>query len=459
MLRRATGACHNAATVSQLPDRRSLFDPPLSDGDRRALRLLLYLALIAVGFVVISFLATIAVYFSDTVAIFFLAWLLAFLLDPFASWLVRASPAGALPRGVAVLLVYALIAILLVVVAVVIADSLAGSITQFVQAAPRLRQDLPTVLAPIQTLVDAVGLGQFKLAAGAIGILDSFNQGSFELLGPIQQIAAFGVNAFGTFSIILFLSVYMAADGNRLRLGFHRLFPARFEANLAVFENSVARSFGGFVRGQVILGVSYGAIAFVTCVVLGLPYLPLVVGVVTVLHMVPFFGPFVSWTPPVIVAALFAPAALVPAILIMGISMLLLMNLVQPRIMGDAVGLHPIVVLGSVLVGGKIAGVLGAIFSVPIAAVLAAIVVQWRHRAVEAPATPQEMAAAAAAAEASAVAVASAAAAARGAGTGRGAKSDAPARPEAAVRRAASGSAAAVRRRIARGTAPGRGAS
>jgi predicted PurR-regulated permease PerM len=316
---------------------------------------------------------------------------------------------------VAVLVVYTLIAVLLVVVAVVIADSLAGSITQFVESAPRLRQDLPTVLAPIQTVLDNIGLGQFKLAAGAVGILDSFNQGSFEILRPIQQIAAFGVNAFGTFSLILFLSIYMAADGNRLRLAFHRLFPARYEPNLALFENSVARSFGGFVRGQVILGVAYGAIALVTCVVLGLPYLPLVVGVVTVLHMIPFFGPFVSWTPPVIVAALFAPAALLPALLIMGISMVLLMNLVQPRIMGDAVGLHPVVVLGSVLVGGKIAGVLGAIFSVPIAAVLAAIVIQWRHRAVDAPATPQQMAAAARAAEASAVAAATAAAAARNA--------------------------------------------
>src|SRR5437868_13320346 len=123
--------------MSEPESRRSFTVPPISDGDRRALRVLLYLALVAVGFVVLSFLATITLYFSDIVAIFFLAWLLAFLIDPFASWLVRASPAGSLPRGVAVLLVYFLIAIAIVVVAVVIADSLASSITQFVDAAPR----------------------------------------------------------------------------------------------------------------------------------------------------------------------------------------------------------------------------------------------------------------------------------------------------------------------------------
>ena len=408
--------------MSESQSRQSFTPPALSDGDRRALRALLYLALTAVAFVVLSFVATIAAYFSDVVAIFFLAWLLAFLIDPLASWLVRASPAGALPRGAAVLLVYFLIAVLLVVVAVVIADSLASSITQFVQTAPRLRQNLPALLAPTQNILDAIGLGQFKLAQGAIGILDSFNQGTFEILRPIQQVAAFSVTSFGTFSLIVFLSIYMAADGDRLRLGMHRLFPARFEANLAVFENSVAQSFGGFVRGQVILGVTYGAIAFLVCLALGLPYLPLVVGIVTVIHMIPFFGPFVSWTPPVIVAALFAPAALLPAVVVMGVAMILLMNLVQPRIMGDAVGLHPVAVLGSVLVGAKLAGVLGAIFAVPVAAVIAAIVFQRRHRAVEAPATREQMAEAARAAGASAMAVAHGGEAARnGAGADAGA--------------------------------------
>jgi len=394
--------------MSEPESRRSFLESPLSDGDRRALRLLLYLALAAVALVVLSFVTTIAAYFSDIVAIFFLAWLLAFLIDPLATWVERAPPAGALPRGVAVLVVFLVIATVLVVVAVVIADSLAASITQFVDAAPRLRDDLPRVLLPAQGVLDAVGLGQFRLAQGAVGILDSFNKGTFEILQPIQQIAEFGVNAFGTFTLIVFLSIYMAADRDRLRLGFHRLFPARFEASLAVFENSVARSFGGFVRGQVILAVAYGAIAFVTCALLGLPYLPLVVGIVTIVHLIPFFGPFVSWAPPVIVAALFAPAALAPAVVIMGVSMVLLMNLVQPRVMGDAVGLHPVVVLGSVLVGAKLAGILGAVFAVPVAAVFAAIVIQWRHRSVDAPATPQQMAAAARAAESAAVAVAAA---------------------------------------------------
>ena len=56
------------------------------------------------------------------------------------------------------------------------------------------------------------------------------------------------------------------------------------------------------------------------------------------------------------------------------------MNVLQPRIMQGAVGIHPIVVLGSVLIGGRIAGIPGAIFGIPIAAVVSAFFFQFLHR-------------------------------------------------------------------------------
>ncbi|HSK51751.1 MAG TPA: AI-2E family transporter, partial [Clostridia bacterium] len=91
-----------------------------------------------------------------------------------------------------------------------------------------------------------------------------------------------------------------------------------------------------------------------------------------VLHAIPFFGPFVSWVPPVLVALVFNPDALPLTAVIMGIGWFVSMNILQPRIMQGAVGIHPIVVLGSVLVGSKVAGVAGAIFGIPVAAVVSA---------------------------------------------------------------------------------------
>ena len=96
---------------------------------------------------------------------------------------------------------------------------------------------------------------------------------------------------------------------------------------------------------------------------------------------IPFFGPFVAWAPPVVVALFFVPEALLPAlILLMGIGWFVVMNILQPRLMQGAVGIHPIVVLGSVLIGLRIAGIPGAIFGIPIAAVLSAFFFQLLER-------------------------------------------------------------------------------
>jgi hypothetical protein len=104
---------------------------------------------------------------------------------------------------------------------------------------------------------------------------------------------------------------------------------------------------------------------------LGLPYMPVTAASSGILQAIPFFGPFISWVPPVLVAVFFKPEAVLPVLAIMVIGWFVLMNIIQPRLMAQAVGLHPVVVLGSVMVGSKLAGIPGAIFAIPVAAVMA----------------------------------------------------------------------------------------
>ena len=72
-----------------------------------------------------------------------------------------------------------------------------------------------------------------------------------------------------------------------------------------------------------------------------------------------------------LVAIFFKPDAALPVLIIMVVGWFVLMNIIQPRLMSEAVGLHPVVVLGSVMIGSKIAGIPGAIFAIPVAAVIA----------------------------------------------------------------------------------------
>jgi predicted PurR-regulated permease PerM len=180
-------------------------------------------------------------------------------------------------------------------------------------------------------------------------------------------------------SLIIFMSIDMALDSERIRRGIRSLVPARYHPQLDVVDAAVSRAFGGFVRGQVVLGLIYGGVALVACLVLDLPYVPLIAITVAVLQMIPNFGPYVSWLPPVIDALVYRPDDTLPALVIMIIGMLVLANVLQPRIIGEAVGLNPLAVLVVVLIGAKVAGVLGAVFAVPVAAAAVTIVQRlWR---------------------------------------------------------------------------------
>jgi predicted PurR-regulated permease PerM len=342
----------------------------VNDRQRRWLTAALVLGTLVLAIVLISLVGSIFFAFGDIVLVFFLAWLLAFILSPLVRGLTKMLPF--LPRVGAVVLVYAALVGVIVLAVVLVAGALAQSIRDFVVNVPTLRQDLPSLLKPWQERLDGIGLSQVDLAGQARIFLDNLQSYAVQLAGPLQQLAVASLGAMGNLLIVLILSLYMVVDSEAILSFLFRVVPPAYKEEARLLESSVARSFGGFLRGQAILGVVYAAVAAVTSALLGIPYLAVTTALAGALMAIPFFGPFVAWAPPVVVALLALPDATVPSLILMGVGWLLVMNILQPRLMQEAVGIHPIVVLGSVLIGSKIAGVTGAIFGIPIAAVISA---------------------------------------------------------------------------------------
>jgi len=307
--------------------------------------------------------------FGDIVLIFFLAWLIAFIVSPFASALKRLV--RPLPQAASVLLVYIVAIGALLLAIFVVAANLASSISQFVQSIPQIEQNLGQYLAPWQERLNGLGLS-VNLVALVHSALDNLQTGAVDLVGPIQQVAVASISVIGTVLIISILSIYIAIDRKRILAFLFRLTPSAYRTEAELLRVSVNRSFGGFLRGQVIMGAVYGVITVAVSVVFGLKLVPITATAAGALMAIPFFGPFVAWLPPVLDALIFTPDLLLPVAILIGIGWFVVMNVLQPRLMAGAVGLHPIVVLGSVLVGGKIAGVAGAIFGIPIAAIVTA---------------------------------------------------------------------------------------
>jgi predicted PurR-regulated permease PerM len=343
----------------------------LTPRERRWFDAILVLGAITLFFIVLGFIGLIFTIFGDLIMVFFLAWLFAFMLGPVIN---RVTAIPFMSRTGAIFIVYFILFGSLVFLSIVVAAAVVNSIGDFITNLPTLRANLPSILAPWQARLDAVGVTGVDLTAQSTVILDNLGQYAAQLAAPLQQIAVASIGAIGNLLLVVVFSLYMVADRDRLVAFGFWLVPAGYKAEAKILEEAVSRSFGGFIRGQVITGLAFGAICLAASLVFGLDYLPVTTFTAGLLMMIPFFGPFVAWVPPVLAAILLKPDALVGTAIIVGIGWVLVMNALQPRIMATSLRIHPIVVLGSVLVGIKIAGIPGAIFGIPIAAVLSALI-------------------------------------------------------------------------------------
>jgi predicted PurR-regulated permease PerM len=344
---------------------------PLPGRQARLVDLLLALAAIALAIVVVGLLGQIFFDFGDVILTFFLAWLIAFILSPVVRGMIRHVPG--LPRVVAVAMVYVVLIGVTLSLTVFVAQTLVVSISEFVASVPRLVADLPTILQPVQDRLQAFGFGQVDVVVAARQVLGYLSESAAALVGPLQSFAVASLGAVGTLLIVVMLSVYMVIDQDAIQAFISRLVPVGQREDFGHLEQAVSRSFGGFLRGQALIGVLYGTVALAASAILGLDFPAVTTAASGILMAIPFFGPFVSWMPPVIVAVFTSPGLILPTVAIMGLGWFVVMNILQPRLMSGAVGLHPIVVLGSVIIGSKVGGVAGAIFGIPIAAVAASL--------------------------------------------------------------------------------------
>jgi hypothetical protein len=170
--------------------------------------------------------------------------------------------------------------------------------------------------------------------------------------------------------LVIILSLYMLADSAGILAKFERVVPSRFASEFEIFQRNVAAAFGGFLRAQVILAAVQTLLTIAVVVLVGLPYGFVITALSAIAMLIPFFGPPLALIPPILATAIFSSEWLLlvaPPLLII---QTVLVNYLQPRLMREALGMHPILVLVGLLVGAQVAGLWGALFGIPILAVL-----------------------------------------------------------------------------------------
>jgi predicted PurR-regulated permease PerM len=303
--------------------------------------------------------------FSQILLILFLAWLLAFVMSP----VVRFFEGQHISRGVAVGIAYLFALVLLGFALFTTGAAITQQLAQATDRFPETAAKIESTLAGYQST-----LGLDRLNIDLVALFHSAQDQVGNLAGAIfsqaQEIAGATLATLGSLFLILILSLYMVIDSKRILAKLNRGVPRRYSDEMQILESSVARAFGGFLRAQLVLAVIQAVLVAVVGSIFGIPYLFLV-GTLSALAMViPFFGPPLALIPPIVAAWIYTPDTfLFSTIILVGVQTVLV-NWLQPKLMQGALGIHPILVLVGLLVGAQVAGVWGALFAIPVIAVL-----------------------------------------------------------------------------------------
>lgn len=330
--------------------------------------------LVALGLVLLAFFVR---QVGGVLLTFLMAGILAYILNP----LVRRLDALRVPRPISVIGLFltlgtmVTIALLaLIIPAVRQAQSLVMMLLNnpetLINTANQLldrARELPYVGERISTL-DASTITQFaqQNAPSPQAVLNT----SLGVIGGVFGVVGTVFNLF----LMVIVAIYLLIDRERITGAALGAIPETVRDQtvelLATVEGAVMK----FVRGQLILigimGVVGWAIAFFT----GTPY-ALLIGIwVGLMELIPVLGAFLGAIPAVVIALVESPVqALIVAVLFL-IAQQLEGNILVPKVMGESVGVHPLWVLFAVLAGTALYGIVGAIFALPVVAIIAAAI-------------------------------------------------------------------------------------
>ena len=306
-------------------------------------------------------------YFKVLVVSVAVAVLLAVLLAPVVRWLHRVAR---LPHGLA-----AAVAVLGLVAFVVGLVTLAGS--SIVNGFGELRRQ---ALAGFEELVDWLSDGPLGLSAVQLddyvqGLSDWVSTNSEALVtGALSVTTTVGHVAAGAL-ITLFCTLFFLHDGRHIWAWLVGLLPRRSRERVHQAGRRGLVTLGGYTRTQILVALVDAVGIGIGAAILGVPLALPLATLVFVGSFIPIIGALVTGTVAILVA-LVAQGPVV-ALIMLGVVLLIQQiegHVLQPLLMGHAVSLHPVAVLLAVAAGSFAAGIVGALFAVPLVAVLNTVI-------------------------------------------------------------------------------------
>ncbi len=336
--------------------------PDARDQDRRRPKQLIVFGIaVAVG---ILLLLWVLFLIRSTLVTVYISALFAMGISPLVRMIERqtAIPIGTrLPRWSAILLIYAAIIGALVGIGMAVVPPLMEQAEELWRSLPEKLEQGQQFLLRIGLLTEPISLSDAVQQAPKAGAGDI----AATIFGYIRNVVG---GLFG-FVAILLLTFYMLVESREIFSFFVRMFPRKERGRVAGISNTVTQKVSAWLGGQLLLSLVIGGTSAIGLWAMGVPYFYVLALISAIGEMIPMVGPILAAIPAILVAATVSPGLAIGVAVFFLIQQQLENTILVPKIMGRQVGLSAVTVIIALGIGSQLLGVIGAILSVPTAAI------------------------------------------------------------------------------------------
>ena len=346
---------------------------------------IIFVIFISIGFyMILQEFESVKIFFSGVYNVILpVLWgiVLAYLINPLSELLKRTIlnriKNVKFSHALSVVFAFLIILATLVLLFLMIIPKLVESAKVLVDNASYYFDSFRETLATLNNKIPFIEIDVEKIIGSSSEIFDKVSNW---LMANVQHILDASLKFGGTLTDIflsLMVSVYVLLDKENLfkttKRFFHAMLKSKTESKFFMILNRSNKIFISFIVSNLLDALLVGVVNFMFMVLFDMPYPLLVSVIVGVFNFIPTFGPFIGAVPAFLIIVIVEPMTAVWFALWTLCLQLIDGNVVKPLLFGDTTGLRPVWVLISILIGGRLFGIIGMIVGVPLCAIISTI--------------------------------------------------------------------------------------
>jgi len=320
-------------------------------------QILITLAIIFISFFILEYVFAI-------LAPFIISLILASLIEPLV---IKITTSEKIPLGRTLAVILSLILVLAIFTGILILGSsrIYFELNRVLQQLPdyeTLTQQFMIPEASWQEILENFNVSPAIISAIEENLQTIFNAGRALLM----QGANFALNALGNLPLALMIflfsivaTFFISRDKDKINAAIIKLFPPDWEDKVRSIQSELANSAIGYIRALLILITISGIITFIGLMILGSEYALTLGAVAAVLDLIPIIGPALIFYPWMVVSLLMGNIGFALGLLLTHLSLVAIRSALEPKIMGDNIGIHPLSTMIALFAGYRILGLMG----------------------------------------------------------------------------------------------------